>query len=451
MAIASEVQVSDFIDRRPFGRFQIGVVFWCFLVVFFDGFDTQTIGVVAPLLAKSLGIERSALGFVFTSGLVGLMVGCIVCGLLADRCGRKYIIIGCAALFGLSSLATVLATSITQLFVLRFLTGVGLGGALPLAVALVSEYAPRRRHATIVTIMACSFSVGAGIGGLIASRLLPIHGWQSMFYVGGIAPLVLIPFLVWYLPESIKLLVLVKQATTKIAAIIARIAPDVTFAVDTTFVIREEKLSGFGARHLFTEGRAAMTIFLWAAFVFNYTDLYFLQSWLVTIVHNAGLSVEQSALSLAMFQVGATIGAVVLGRLCDSFGFCRVLGLAFIGASISLALLGFAGTSVISLTVFAVGFFVVGGQFGAIALAGAVYPTLIRSTGVGWALAIGRIGSIGGPLVGGLLLSLDWPMRDMFLIAAFPAIGAALAIYFMSRTRSYQVTRPDAGLLATLT
>ena len=448
MAATSQVQVAEFIDQRPIGRFQISVMVWCFLVIFFDGFDTQTIGVVAPLLAKSLGIERAALGLVFTSGLIGLMVGCIVCGILADRYGRKYIIIGCAALFGLTSLATVLATSVSQLLVLRFLTGAGLGGALPLAVALMAEYAPKRRQATIVTIMACSFSVGAGIGGLVASRLLPVYGWHSMFYVGGIAPLVLIPFLIRYLPESIKLLVLAKHANARIAAIMQRIGPEVTFAPGTTFVIHEEKLTGFSARHLFTESRMLMTVFLWAAFALNYTVLYFLQSWLVTIVHSAGLSVEQSALSLAMFQVGATVGAIVLGRLSDSFGFYWVLGLSFVCASISLASLGYAGTSMIALTVFAVGFFVVGGQFGAIALSGAVYPTAIRSTGVGWALAIGRVGSIGGPLVGGLLLSLNWPMRDMFLIAAGPALGAALAIYLMSRARPRHVVDADARFLA---
>ena len=438
------IEISELIDRQKISRFQMRIMAWCFAVIFMDGFDTQSIGAVAPVLARSLGFDKSALGPVFGVGLFGLMLGCILCGPLADRFGRKKTIIGCTIAFGLVSLFTVTASSLNELLIFRFFTGIGLGGALPNAIALVSEYAPKRKQATMVTVMACGFSIGAAFGGLIASRFLLPYGWTSMFYVGGIMPLVLVPFLFAWLPESIRLLVLRRHPAEEIAAILRRINPQLSFAKDDQFTVKEESAVGFPLKHLFTQGRAALTSLLWAAFALNYASLYFLQSWLTTIISNSGVPVEDAAIVLAMFQLGATVGAIVSGRLSDKFGFYSVLGITFFAASICVALIGMVGGSfaLIATVVFFTGFCVVGGQFGALALAGALYPTLIRSTGVGWALGIGRLGSVIGPVLGGVLLGLNWPMSRLFLIAAIPSLGAACAIFFMSRIRTTPQAEP---------
>jgi AAHS family 4-hydroxybenzoate transporter-like MFS transporter len=297
----------------------------------------------------------------------------------------------------------------------------------------------------MVTVMACGFSIGAAFGGVIASQLLPRFGWPSMFYFGGIMPLVLVPFLAAWLPESIRLLVLRKRPAGEVALLLRRIAPQLPLGKDDYFTVREESAVGFPLKRLFMEGRAVLTSLLWAAFALNYASLYFLQSWLTTIISNSGVSVEDAAIVLAMFQVGATVGAVVSGRLSDKFGFYGVLGFTFVAASICIALIGMVGGSfaLIASVVFFTGFCVVGGQFGALALAGALYPTLIRSTGVGWALGIGRLGSVVGPILGGVLLALEWPMSRLFLVAAIPSLAAACAIFLMSRIR----TTPEAELV----
>jgi AAHS family 4-hydroxybenzoate transporter-like MFS transporter len=449
MSPGKAMEISDLIDGQKIGRFQITIMAWCFAVVFMDGFDTQSIGAVAPVLAKSLGFDKATLGPVFGAGLFGLMLGCILCGPLADWFGRKKTIIGCTIAFGLISLLTTKATSLNELLVFRFFTGIGLGGALPNAIALVSEYAPKRRQATMVTVMACGFSIGAACGGLIASKLLLPFGWTSMFYIGGIMPLALVPFLILGLPESIRLLVLRKAPTEQITALLQRLNPNLPLNNGTYFTVREENVAGFPLKLLFKEGRAALTSLLWAAFALNYAGLYFLQSWLTTIISNSGVPVEDAAVVLAMFQFGATVGAIVSGRLSDRFGFYSVLGVTFVAASVSIALIGLIGASFLLMAsvVFAAGFCVVGGQFGGLALAGALYPTLIRSTGVGWALGIGRLGSVIGPVLGGELLALRWPMSQLFPVAAIPSLGAAGAIFLMSRLKTPPQPELAEGLL----
>src|SRR6202035_6044736 len=214
---ASTADVAAFIDAQPVGAFQVKLLLVCATVLFLDGFDTTAIGYVAPALAKEWNIGKAALGPVFSAGLFGLMIGALLFGPLADRIGRKKIIIFSTLAFGIGTLATAFVRDVNTLLVIRFLTGLGLGGAMPNAIALTSEFSPHRRRATMVMVMFCGFSVGAALGGFLAAGLIPHFGWRSVFVVGGVAPLLLAPVLALKLPESVRFLALTGRANARVA------------------------------------------------------------------------------------------------------------------------------------------------------------------------------------------------------------------------------------------
>jgi AAHS family 4-hydroxybenzoate transporter-like MFS transporter len=430
----SPVDVAEFIDQQPVGGFQIGLLLTCAAVLFLDGFDTQAIGFVAPALAKEWGLSRGALGPVFSAGLFGLMIGALVFGPLADRIGRKKIIIFSTIAFGLGALVTAFVQDVNTLLAIRFLTGLGLGGAMPNAIAMTSEFNPRRRRATMVMIMFCGFSVGAALGGLLAAALIPQFGWRSVFIVGGVAPLLLAPVLAMKLPESVRFLALTGSANERVAQLLGLISPKAVFAPATRFVINEPELTGIPVLHLFRDGRTLVTLLLWVVFFMSLLDLYFLSNWLPTVLNDLGATVSVAAVIGSMLQVGGVVGAFALGSIIDRFSF-RALALVYFIAVFAVGAIGQLGHSVVFVTmaIFAAGFCIVGGQIAANALAAGYYPTSVRATGVGWALGIGRVGSIVGPLVGGVLLTMKWSAGEVFIAAAAAALCAALAAFALSR------------------
>ena len=431
---ASPVDVAGFIDRQPVGGFQIKLLLTCAAVLFLDGFDTTAIGFVAPSLAKEWGLTKAALGPVFSAGLFGLMIGALLFGPLADRIGRKKIIIFSTLAFGLGTLATAFVQDVNTLLVIRFLTGLGLGGAMPNTVAMTSEFSPHRRRATMVMIMFCGFSLGAALGGFLAAALIPQFGWRSVFVVGGVAPLLLVPVLALRLPESVRFLALTGRAHERVAQLLAFISPAARFAPGTQFVVNEPALAGIPVQHLFRDGRTLVTVLLWVVFFMSLLDIYFLANWLPTVLNDLGASVSAAAVIGSMFQVGGVVGTFALGSVIDRFSF-RALALVYFVAVFAVGAIGQLGHSVIfvSMAIFAAGFCIVGGQIGANALAAGFYPTSVRATGVGWALGIGRVGSIIGPLVGGVLLTEKWSTGSVFMAAATAAMCAALAAFSLSR------------------
>ena len=433
-AIASPVDVAGFIDQQPVGGFQIRLLLTCAAVLFLDGFDTTAIGYVAPSLAKEWGLSKGALGPVFSAGLFGLMIGALILGPLADRIGRKKIIIFSTLAFGIGTLATAFIQDVNTLLVIRFLTGLGLGGAMPNTVAMTSEFNPHRRRATMVMIMFCGFSLGAALGGLLAAALIPQFGWRSVFVVGGVAPLLLVPILAVRLPESVRFLALTGQANARVAELLALINPKAVFAPGTPFVVHEPALAGMPVLHLFRDGRTLVTVLLWVVFFMSLLDLYFLANWLPTVLNDLGASVSTAAVIGSMLQVGGVVGTFALGSVIDRFSF-RALALVYFIAVFAIGAIGQLGHSIVFVTmaIFAAGFCTVGGQIAANALAAGFYPTSVRSTGVGWALGIGRVGSIIGPLVGGALMTAKWSTESVFMAAAVAAFCAALAAFSLSR------------------
>ncbi|HLJ01352.1 MAG TPA: MFS transporter [Bradyrhizobium sp.] len=435
---ASTLDVAAFIDAQPVGGFQIKLLLTCASVLFLDGFDTTAIGYVAPALAKEWNLGKGALGPVFSAGLFGLMIGALVFGPLADRIGRKKIIIFSTLAFGIGTLVTAFAGDLNVLFAIRLATGLGLGGAMPNTVALTSEFSPHRRRATMVMVMFVGFSIGAALGGLLAAALIPHFGWRSVFVVGGLAPLALVPILLSRLPESIRFLALAgkvqEKAQERVAQLLASISPSALFEQGTRFVVNEPTLTGIPVRHLFQGGRTTATLLLWIVFFMSLLDIYFLSNWLPTVLNDLGASIAEAAVIGSMLQIGGVVGTFALGRIIDRFSF-RALALVYFIAVFAVGAIGQLGHSEILVTVaiFIAGFCIVGGQIAANALAAGFYPTAVRATGVGWALGIGRVGSIVGPLVGGILLSLKWSAGEVFVAAAGAALCAALAAFSLSR------------------
>ncbi|MFL5415437.1 MAG: MFS transporter, partial [Myxococcales bacterium] len=260
------MNVQQFIDSRPFGGFQLRVVALCALVVLIDGFDTQAIGYVAPAIIKSWHVRRADLGPVFAAGLTGLMIGALAFGPIADRAGRRPVLLFCTLFFGVLSLLTATAGSLQALLVYRFVTGLGLGGAMPNAIALTTEYAPKRVRATTIMIMFCGFSLGAALGGVAAAGLIARFGWKAVFLVGGAVPILAFPFLARGLPESIRFLVVRGGRNADVASILSRIDPAAAGGAGSTFTVEEHASKGFVVGQLFAERRAMFTLLTWVVF-----------------------------------------------------------------------------------------------------------------------------------------------------------------------------------------
>jgi AAHS family 4-hydroxybenzoate transporter-like MFS transporter len=446
---STPVDPRQFIDQQPFGAHQFLVASLCAVIVFVDGFDAQAMGYVAPALSADLHVPRALLGTVISSGLVGMMVGALVFGPLADRVGRKPVLVLSALTFGVGSILTATASSVESLSVLRLLTGLGMGGAMPNAIALTSEYMPDRVRPTGVTTMFCGFSLGAAVGGLIAASLIPRFGWQSVFVVGGITPIVVALVATIWLPESIRFLLLRGGRDEQVRASLARIAPH----AEIPRVLApgpEERRSADFFEQLFAHRRGAVTLLIWVVYFMTLLNVYFMNSWLPTIITDAGIPLATANRITSLFQIGGIVGALVLGAIVArqrSFG---VLALAFVWAAAAIVATGLAGASIplLVITVFCSGIGVIGGQTIAHALSSEFYPTAVRSTGVGWALGVGRIGSIVGPTVGGLLLARGGGTRHVFWAAAVPATIAAIAAWFIAgRLNAVRTTSVRSGRL----
>lgn len=393
----------------------------CALVAILDGFDMQAIAFVAPAIADDFGSPLSAFGPVFAMALVGIGVGAILFGTLADRIGRKPVIVMALALFGLCSFLSAAAQDVTQLLLARFATGVGLGAAIPNVIALTSEYAPERRRAMLIVGMYCGVPVGAVVGGFLsATWLLPSHGWRSVFLAGGIAPLLLLLPVILFLPESARFLV-------------GRRAIGMT-ASDAVPPPRASVTA------LFTQGRARGTLALWIAFLANLLVMHFLISWLPAALEQAGIPLERAILGTVVLNLGGIIGGAGLAYLVDRRGPYGPLVAAYTLGALFMVLIGwFSDSAPLALgLIFFAGAGIIGGQLCMNALAAGLYPTGIRATGVGWAMAIGRLGSVLGSVAGGIMIALDLTLRMIFLVTAIPALVAALAILFM-------MLRPGTG------
>lgn len=436
MAGSRVIDIKAFIDEQKITAYQWLLVALCFLVVTADGMDVAIMGFVAPPILHEWAISRPAFGLVMSAAPLGLVIGALVAGPSSDRFGRKVVLLSSIFVFGIFTIATAFTSTPTEMAVLRLLTGIGLGAAMPNTTTLLSEYAPQRKRALMITIMFTGFNLGSALIGFVAGWLIPTHGWRAVLIVGGALPLVMIPLHLWLLPESARLLAVRGAASARIAQILNRVCEG-RFTGEERFISNEPPVpSRKPIGILFSQGYGAMTLLLWVTYFMGLLVIYLLTGWLPTLIKDAGLSVTVAANVTAMFQIGGTIGAVIVGWLMDKTRPAPVISAAYVGGGLCVLAVASVGALSSSLTmlVFAAGFCMSGAQTGLNAFAPGRYPTQARAAGVSWMLGMGRFGSIFGSAIGGALLGLGWGFESILATLAVPAVLAAIAILFAQRT-----------------
>jgi MFS transporter, AAHS family, 4-hydroxybenzoate transporter len=427
MKTRTTIDVGALIENSRLGWFHVSILLNTCMVMFIEGYDMQVTSYAAPAIIKAWHLTNAYFGPVFGFGLFGYLLGGTVLGHLGDRFGRKKVIIGGSLFFGLFTFAAAYATSLPGLLVFRFLAGVGIGASIPAAIALTVEYAPAHLKARIISLLFLGYTLGGTLGGFVAAKLIPAFGWSAVFKLGGFAPVILAAFVAFTLPESVRFLALRQDRLDRVRAILRKLSPESTIDDNADYVVVEERHQGLPVKHLFTEGRATVTALLWIAFASSLLGHYFLTSWLPTILAGAAVPLTYAIISGALLQGGGGIGGLLICWLSDKKSMLFI-AVAFCVASPLIVLIPRAHSSSLLMLAFLVGFFLVGGQIGLNSIAGTIYPTDIRATGAGWALGIGRIGSILGPVLGGVLISAHLPLRLLFIYTGLVVLICAVTI-----------------------
>jgi AAHS family 4-hydroxybenzoate transporter-like MFS transporter len=437
----ARIDISRVIDDSRVGGFQLGVYALCGAALIMDGFDVQSWGYVAPSVFAEWQMP-SAAGRVGSTALFGLLLGLICFSMLADRIGRRPVLIGTTLYFGVLTLATSQVQSLEQLLVVRFLAGFGLGATMPNAMALVSEYSPKRARVIAMLIVSSAFTVGAAVAGFVAAWLIPSLGWRAVFYVGGAVPLVIGVAMWLALPESMQFLTLRQRRLDDVGRWLKRISPEAPGPATADYVVAEEPGRGVPIVQLFHAGRAPATLLLWITMFMNLLNIYFLATWLPTIAGEMGFGTSAAVLVGTTLQVGGIVGAFALGPVIKRLGFFVVLAVNFVAACASIAMIGQSqGAALLFAVVFVAGFGVLGGQAALNALSASYYPTDLRATGVGAASGVGRTGSVLGPLLAEIMRS-RWTTEQLFLAAAVPALISALASLSLRRAMRRATNAP---------
>jgi AAHS family 4-hydroxybenzoate transporter-like MFS transporter len=440
MTDRSVVAVSTLLDQRGITSFHVRLIFWSALIALFDGYDIAAISLAAPHLVREWHVDRSALGPVLSASLVGILFGSMLFGWIGDRYGRKKALLGSLFLFGIFTWAGAHATNLTQMTWLRLIAGFGIGGVIPNMIAINIESAPRRLRGTLGLIATGLVPIGGAVPGFVSAMWVPQYGWPILFYIGGIAPVVIGILALFWMPESIKYMTLHESQRANLVKLIQRLSPGYVVPEGARFVVEDEKqFPTSNPKYLFRDGLALITPLLWLLFALNLMGFFFLLSWTPTLLTAAKLPPQTAALSIALLQLGGTVGSLALVRWLDRYQFAAITVLFLVAVPV-VGALGFIGAgstkTVLLAACFVAGFCVLGIQSG-INVAGAlVYPTSLRANGSGWELGVGRIGAIIGPLVGALFVSM--PVQQLYMWSAIPFLLGAIvcfAIYRLNESR----------------
>jgi len=434
------VQVSRLLDERGIAPFHVQLIAWSVLIAFIDGYDISAIALAAPYLVQAWQVSPKDLGPVLSASLVGILFGSIFFGWIGDRYGRKTALIGSLLVFGVLTWIAAYSANLTQMTWLRFLAGLGIGGVIPNMIALNIESAPRKSRGTLALIASGCVPLGGAIPGFVSAALVPQHGWPILFLIGGIVPIVIAVGAFFFMPESVKFMTIHEGQRAKLLRLLGVLRPDFKVPEGARFVVEDEKqFPGFNPVYLFREGLALITPLLWLLFALNLMGYFFLLSWTPTLLTAAKLPPATAALTSASLQVGGTVGALLLASWLNKQRFFAI-SILFVIAVPVVGAIGYVGITATKPALLAASFFagfcVLGIQTG-INVAGAlIYPTSLRANGSGWELGIGRLGSIVGPLLGGLFVAL--PVQQLYLWSAIPfALGAVICatIYRLNEAR----------------
>ena len=429
MSQTQRLDVRELINTNPLSRYQKLVIFLGFCVIALDGFDIAIMGFIAPTLKQEWGVSNHELGFVISTALIGLALGALFSGPLADWLGRKKIIINSVFFFGFWTIATAFSQNIEQMIFFRFMTGLGLGAAMPNMSTLVSEYAPERQRSFIITVIFCGFTFGAAIGGFAASWLIPQFGWHSLMALGGILPLLFAPLLIWKLPESARFLVIKQAPVARIHAILQRFYPG-QVSENVSFILPQQPINSSAMRIVLSRDYLFGSLMLWLVYFMGLFLVYILGSWLPTLVKEIGLTVSQAAIMTALYQAGGTVGSLFAGWLMDKLNPHRALGIIFAVGGLFKMAIGYAGVNfpLLCSLAFVSGACLNGANTGMNALSARFYPTQARATGSSWMHGVGRIGAILSAFAGAEMLAMGLDFRSVFLILGIPAALTVLGL-----------------------
>jgi len=439
MAGEAEIQVSRLLDEGGLSSFQIRLMTWSILLSLIDGYDIGAIAFAAPHLVAAWGIPRGSLGPVLSATNIGVLFGSAILGWVGDRYGRKPALISANLMFGVLTFAAAYSHDLTQLFWLRLIAGIGIGGVIPNLVAICAESAPRNLRATLPIVAVGCVPLGGATAGVISAFLVPHYGWPILFQIGGIVPVVIALAAIVNLPESIKYMALHERQRPRMEKLIAALRPDLTVPANARFVIEDEQQSpSSNPVYLFRNGLWLITPLTWLLFALNLMGYFFLSGWTPTLLTAANLPPATAALATAVLQLGGTVGALTLCWWLQRHRFLGI-SLLFLLAVPVVGSIGYAGlTSKAALltTTFFAGFIVLGIQIGINVVGAMLYPTSLRANGSGWQLGLGRLGSIVGPLLGALFVGI--PVQQLYMWSALPfAAGGVvcLAIYLLNAAR----------------
>ena len=444
------LDVGQVIDSSDVLPLHWGIFTLCALCMIMDGFDVQALGYAVPSITREWNISPALFASVFGFTNLGVLIGQLSFTMLADRVGRRPVLLVGTLTFAVLVILTGLTSTITQLKVMRLLAGMALGSIIPNATALFSELVPKKARIRLLTWMGLGFTAGAAIAGFVANWLIPTFGWRSVFYFGGIAPLIIAAVMFVWLPESLTFLVMKNRKDDYVRTWLQRLSPGTALTPATRLIVHEESRQGMPVMHLFRDGRGLVTIMMWVVFFMNLFNLYSLASWIPTVATASGNG-RWAILLGTTLQVGGTVSPFLLAWLVMQFGFVPMLTVTFLIAAGAIAMIGQSGLTLVLLfsVVFIAGACIVGSQPSLNALAATYYPTYLRSTGVGWALGIGRAGSIVGPVMTGQFIALKWTPHDIFLALSIPAMISAVFIFALQFAMgSSTAARPHAEAMA---
>jgi AAHS family 4-hydroxybenzoate transporter-like MFS transporter len=430
------------LEGQRIGALQLRVAAICFLAQTFDGFDLNAIGMAAPALSQAWHLPGAAFSITFVMSSIGIMVGALVSSPIGDRLGRKPVLLASLALLTLSSFACVQAGSIPVLAAWRFITGIGIGTLMPASVALACDYVPERRRASMIMVVFTGAPLGGFAGGQLVAQLLPIYGWTVIFMVGGILPLVLIPIVLFWLPESPRFLLKKGRLTDATLRLLRRLDIDPTQTGHALDIAQHNPVAG-----LFRDGLAVTTILVWILYFSNLLSMYLISYWMPTVLHMLGMTPADAVFAASLGNAGPLVSLFVIAPLSVRFRPQSVVSVSLAGGIFAIAAVGLLDLPYLPLlaVIFLIGCCTVGSMTAINGMTAALYPARVRNTGMGWALGIGRLGGIAGPWLGGALLQLGWPPRAIFLFACVTALVATLSVLMLRAQVHRQLTQPALG------